>query len=387
MNKNIIINKTAFDATIALHGEIGYAVSGIEFYDTIKYLEKTGIQNLKVSINSTGGSVFDGYSIVTALLETSLNVTTCNDGIAASMAGIILLCGKKRIAKDYAVWMCHDPSFGGGGTFDPAQKAILEKIKASLLVICESNGLNQETISNMMTKETWMDASEMLANGIIDSIEKTTVKKPKMSDAKALFEVYNSILNKKTMVKVTNHFGLNNEANEDAILAAIQDKDKAHNSALETLKAEKEAIESELKEANTALEAKLKEAENKIAEIELAEKLAKEEAEKAELEAKETLAVSSVEDAIKEGKITNEAKDEFLAIAKSDINVFNKILTGLKREPIKISNVIDNKKQEGKTTWTIRDYEINAPDELKNIMENDPERYQKMVNEFYNKTK
>jgi ATP-dependent protease ClpP protease subunit len=362
MNFPIIKNIAEYDATIAIHGEIGYEISGAMFFEAMKYLEEKGIKNLKLSINSVGGSVFDGYSIVTALMDTKMNVTTSIDGIAASMAGIIALCGKKRVAKDYAVWMCHNPSFGNNYN-SPSEQIILDKIKSSLVTICSANGLNAENVAQMMTRETWMDSSEMLANGIIDKIEHTGINKPKTKEAKALFTIYNNLLTPKKMNKLINHFKLEESSSEEVILNAIQLQETESKTALEKLKAEKLEVEN-----------KLKKVEDKLNAIE---------AEKAKVKKEEAL--KAVENAIKEGKIKEEAKAEFEAIAVNSLESFNNILKGIIATPVKITDKIEAVKADDRSNWTIRDYEKKDPKALAEIEANEPERFKTMYNQFYNK--
>ena len=78
-----------------LFGAIGSEINGNAFAEQIKYLEEIGVEELTIRINSPGGSVFEGMSIVSAIRASKMDITLINEGVAASMAGIILACGKK----------------------------------------------------------------------------------------------------------------------------------------------------------------------------------------------------------------------------------------------------------------------------------------------------
>ncbi len=69
---------------------------------------KDGDINLR--INTPGGSVFDGYAIITNLLEHKGKINMQVDGFAASMGGAILAYADNATAYDYAYVMLHKVS-------------------------------------------------------------------------------------------------------------------------------------------------------------------------------------------------------------------------------------------------------------------------------------
>ena len=56
-----------------------------------------------VRINSNGGEVYSGIAIFNALKNSKADITIYVDGIAASMASVIALCGKPVQMSRYAV--------------------------------------------------------------------------------------------------------------------------------------------------------------------------------------------------------------------------------------------------------------------------------------------
>jgi predicted DNA-binding protein YlxM (UPF0122 family) len=198
--------------------------------------------------------------------------------------------------------------------------------------------------------------------GFVDEIVKSTknFKAPKTTNANELQVFYNSILTKKTMNKVTDYLKISNEANEDAIVAALSESTKVANDRIAEL-------EAELKVFKDALEAT---------------KLAEKDAEKVEAEL-------LIENAITDKKITAESKEDWKSLSiinhvafKNSLNSIPKPITGA----VKIMNGVNNAvKLEGKESWTIRDWEKKDSKGLAEIMTNSPLQYQEMYNAFYKK--
>ena len=68
------------------------------------------VNEINVHINSGGGSIINGLSLFSALIDSDRTVNTYNDGMALSMGGVILMAGDKIRIKDTAVFMIHEPS-------------------------------------------------------------------------------------------------------------------------------------------------------------------------------------------------------------------------------------------------------------------------------------
>ena len=131
------------------------------------------LKNINVRINSPGGSVFDGTAIYNTLKNNPAKVTTIIDGAALSVASIIAMAGDEiRMAKN-GYLMIHDPSgVARGGAGDMRKMAeMLDTVKSSLVTTyAERSKQSPEMIAEMMTKETWMTASEAKELGFVDSV-------------------------------------------------------------------------------------------------------------------------------------------------------------------------------------------------------------------------
>lgn len=372
MNKSYkyITNISNEEGTILLYDQIGsdidangnivYGIDGSSFANEMQYLQ-TVCKKINVRINSIGGNVLDGYSIVSAILNSTVRVDTYIDGLAASIAGVIAIAGKKCYMMDYGTMMLHNPSGGN-------DQAVLGLVKNTLVTLFSNRtSKTAEEITVMMDKETWLSASEALNMGLVDEVVSSN-KKIRIKQGESLFNVakiYNKLLIKKPkMEAVANILKLKNDAAEHEIVTAIASKDS-------------EIIG--LKESNQLLCEKIKNLEEK----ELAAKTAM------ELEAKER-ATTLVNKAFEDGKLKEEEKQSTISLAIANFSAVENMLSKISN--IKISEKVFNIKDVAKkvtngvdvSTWNIRDWEKKNPKGLAELKNNSPEEYNELF-KYYKK--
>ncbi|MBY6800125.1 Clp protease ClpP [Clostridium botulinum] len=118
-------------------------------------------KDLDIYINSGGGSVFGGLAIYHQLNRHNGFKTVHVDGLAASIMSVIALVGDKVIIPAPAQFMIHKPwtiALGNANEFRK-QANDLDIAEESILKIYEANlneGVNIETIKQLMADETWM---------------------------------------------------------------------------------------------------------------------------------------------------------------------------------------------------------------------------------------
>ena len=166
-------NLTETSADVYIYDEIGEGMfgGGISAISVIDQLKALGSRELNVRINSPGGSVFEGVAIYNALARHAGEVTTHIDGIAASIASIIAMAGKRVLIAENAMMMIHNPwSFAGGDSAQMRKTAdVLDQIKETLITTYATRtGIERESIARMMDEETWMTASEAVAQKFAD---------------------------------------------------------------------------------------------------------------------------------------------------------------------------------------------------------------------------
>lgn len=131
------------------------------------------VKTLNIRINSPGGSVFDGIAIHNVLRRHSARKIVTVDGIAASIASVIMMAGDEISVAANGSVMVHNPwsiAFGEAADFRKAADT-LDKIRDSILsTYVDRTTTPEEQISAWMDAETWMSAEEAVDAGFADSI-------------------------------------------------------------------------------------------------------------------------------------------------------------------------------------------------------------------------
>jgi len=171
-------------AEISIYDEIGmWGVTAKQFISDLKALGD--VKDITVSINSPGGSVFDGLAIYNVLRASGANITVKVMGIAASIASIIAMAGKKIVMPENSFMMIHNPLNVVKGNADDMREMadILDKVGSSLVATYVARtGKSEEEVKALMDAETLMTATEAKEFGFADEVIPAV-------EAKAAFEV------------------------------------------------------------------------------------------------------------------------------------------------------------------------------------------------------
>lgn len=162
--------------TIFLYGDIGdyYDVQSGRVAGELLEAEKAG-RRVNIRINSNGGEVYCGIAIYNAIKNSRADVHIYVDGIAASMASVIALCGKPVEMSKYARLMLHSVSGGCYGNKKDMQKCIeeIESLEDSLGDIYAARlGMSKDEVKSRFFdgEDHWLTADEALRLGFIDGI-------------------------------------------------------------------------------------------------------------------------------------------------------------------------------------------------------------------------
>jgi len=162
-------------AEVLIYDDIGDSwlggISAKTFADEVKKLGT--VNDINVRINSYGGSVHDGIAIYNTLKRNSARVVVDIDGVAASIASIIAMSGEEINIADNGFMMIHDPWTISMGTADDFRREadLLDKTRSTLLdTYMKKATASEDTISQMMTDETWLTAAEALDVGLVTAI-------------------------------------------------------------------------------------------------------------------------------------------------------------------------------------------------------------------------
>lgn len=129
------------------------------------FLDDAKNKDLNIYVNSGGGSVFAGMAIYNMLKRHNGHKTVYVDGLAGSISSVIAMVGDKIVIPSNAYLMIHKPWCGTqGNAKDLREQAdILDKIEEGILNVYQENlkdGVDIETIKEMVDKETWLTGLE-----------------------------------------------------------------------------------------------------------------------------------------------------------------------------------------------------------------------------------
>jgi ATP-dependent protease ClpP protease subunit len=153
-------------------GEGGFFSEGLSAKNFAAQLR--GVKGpLEIHINSGGGDVFDGIAIGNALRKHKGMVTTVNDGVAASIASVILQAGQERVVEPGSMVMVHD-AFGmcvGNAAEMAKMTEVLDKNSDNIATIyAERAGGTAADWRATMKDETWYTADEAVEAGLADRV-------------------------------------------------------------------------------------------------------------------------------------------------------------------------------------------------------------------------
>lgn len=132
-------------------------------------------KDIKLYINSPGGSVYDGLAIIDTMNYIEPDVQTIGIGLQASMGAMLLSAGAKgkRFALPNARIMIHQPSSGTEGKITDQEIALKEGIylkKVLIEMMAKNTGKSAKEIEKDMDRDNWMSAAEAKQYGIIDEV-------------------------------------------------------------------------------------------------------------------------------------------------------------------------------------------------------------------------
>lgn len=176
--------------TKLLHDRIVFLNDEIDTYTAelvksqLLYLEQIDHKkDIKMYINSPGGSVYDGLGILDTMDYIKPKIITINTGLAASMAAVILCAGHKGKRKSLkrSRTMIHQPMGGSVGYLQASDIEIdakeINSLKKELYeIISENTGQEYQKVAQDADRDYWMNAEECLSYGIIDEIVKSRKK-------------------------------------------------------------------------------------------------------------------------------------------------------------------------------------------------------------------
>lgn len=361
---NNIQNKST-PAEILLYGTIGASSNATsDFISQFKQLEAKHAQ-INVRINSTGGDVFDGITIYNTIKNSQSDVAIYVDGLAASMASVIALAGKRIYMSRFAQLMLHKVSGNVNGDADKLREtaSLMEEVEKSISEIYASRtGLTTAEVNNQFLqrgKDTWFNAKQALQNKLIDEIFDGVVSKPSVkADAEKLYTFYqlqiqNTLTNSDMELKasIINQLGLQECASDTDIFNSIQ----AQSKTIADLKIENQNLSAQLSDFQNQLAASQKQ---KVKDL--------------------------LDNAIKMHIITEDQRTVYTTLAEANFEATKLALNAIKPYKSIASQLqAESASDEYKT---FQEYQEKAPELLAAMKVNDPEKFSALFKKQFGKS-
>ena len=141
----------------------------------LMFLDSTDKNDITMHIDSPGGSVKSGLSMVDVMEYINCDIRTVNTGMAASMGSVLLGAGTKgkRSSLRFSKTMLHQSSGGAGGNIQDARINFIEWEKTNKILFELLGGYcgkSAEEVTQDSTRDFWLSAEEAVAYGIIDEV-------------------------------------------------------------------------------------------------------------------------------------------------------------------------------------------------------------------------
>lgn len=174
--RKIIEQKFLEQRKIFLWGQVDDE-SAEDIVSKLLYLESADAgKKITFFINSPGGMITSGYSILDTMNLITSPVSTVCMGLAASMGSLLLSAGKKGERYIYPLGevLIHQPSIGylQGQASDIAIHArqIIKSKEIAADILAKNCGQPVDKILKDFDRDYWMNAEESIAYGIVDKL-------------------------------------------------------------------------------------------------------------------------------------------------------------------------------------------------------------------------
>lgn len=132
-------------------------------------------KDIKLYINSPGGSIYDGLAIYDTMQYIAPDVQTIGIGLQASMGAFLLSSGAKgkRFALPHSKIMIHQPSHSTKGKVTDMEIDLKETLAVKEMLaemLAKNTGQKLSKIKADSERDYWMTAEEAKAYGLIDEV-------------------------------------------------------------------------------------------------------------------------------------------------------------------------------------------------------------------------
>jgi len=141
----------------------------------LMYLDQVEKKDITLHIDSPGGSVKSGLSIIDVMRYIGSDIMTVNTGMAASMGSVLLSSGTKgkRSSLLYSKVMTHQVSHGTSGVIQDTRIGQYQAEKYNYIlfkILGENCGKSYREVLDFSRRDRWYNSQEALNFGLIDEV-------------------------------------------------------------------------------------------------------------------------------------------------------------------------------------------------------------------------
>lgn len=176
-----VFSRLQMDNIIFLGSEINDDVANTIIAQLLYISSQRPDEEIKMYINSPGGSVSAGLAIYDTMQYIPNNISTICTGMAASMGAVLFSGGTKgkRLILPHSRILIHQPLGGAKGQASDILIAAkeIEKSKHELInILSENTGQSYDKVLADADRDYWMTSDEAVEYGIADEIIKNKDK-------------------------------------------------------------------------------------------------------------------------------------------------------------------------------------------------------------------
>lgn len=169
-----VFSRLMMERIIWVAGEVNDHMSTI-VQAQLMFLDSLDHNDITMHIDSPGGSVKSGLSMVDVMDYITSDIRTINTGMAASMGSVLLGAGTKgkRGSLRFSRTMLHQSSGGAVGNIQDAKITMIEWEKLNSILFDLLGGYcgkSPEQVMQDASRDLWLSSQDALEYGIIDEI-------------------------------------------------------------------------------------------------------------------------------------------------------------------------------------------------------------------------
>lgn len=169
-----VFDRLMMERIIWVSGEVESRMGAI-IQAQLMYLDSIEEKDIKIHLDTPGGSVLSGLGIRDVMNYVSSDINTINLGMCASMGSVLLSSGAKgkRSSLLFSKVMTHMVSHGSQGNVQETRITQLEAEKYNYMlfkILAENTGKPFDEVYESSRNDKWFNANEAKEFGLIDEV-------------------------------------------------------------------------------------------------------------------------------------------------------------------------------------------------------------------------